>query len=348
VAPGVEAFAGYAVNGIVLASILALAALGLTFIQSVLKFANFAHGDLLTAAAFLVLGVNTAWSGFAGTGTTLVAGLSLVVWALFDRYGWRRLRDGETRTLAVVGALVAAAAAWPQFGGEWLGPGFIAGVALALVVVPAGLVALDVAVWRPLRNRGATTLTFLITSIGVALAIRGAFSLGFGANERAFSQPLLPTHQFGNVEVSTVQVGTVVTAVVVVMLVHGVLQYTRTGRSLRAVADDAELASIAGIDVRRVMMHVWILAGALAVVAGTLLALNATVHADMGWNLLVPIFAATILGGIGNPYGALLGALVVGLAMEVSAAWIPGYGVAVAFVLLVLALATRPRGLLEV
>jgi branched-chain amino acid transport system permease protein/neutral amino acid transport system permease protein len=131
-----------------------------------------------------------------------------------------------------------------------------------------------------------------------------------------------------------------------VILVSGFLQYTRLGKAMRATSDNFHLAMVSGIDTDRVVLWTWMLGAALAAAGGILLGMSVRLQPIMGWDLLLPIFAATILGGIGSPYGAMAGGLIIGLAEELSTPFLPTqYKTAVSLVLLVLVLLVRPQGL---
>jgi len=136
------------------------------------------------------------------------------------------------------------------------------------------------------------------------------------------------------------------TALLVVAL-HLFLQRTRVGKAMRAMADNFELAKVTGIDTERIVLWTWAIGAALACAAGVFLGMDTRLHPTMGWRLLLPIFAAAILGGIGRPYGAIAGGVVIGLAEEFSTLVInPAYKTGVAFAILVLLLIFRPTGLL--
>ncbi|HLS18265.1 MAG TPA: branched-chain amino acid ABC transporter permease, partial [Paracoccaceae bacterium] len=134
---------------------------------------------------------------------------------------------------------------------------------------------------------------------------------------------------------------------------HLLLTRTRIGKAMRATSDSPELARITGIDTEAVIRMTWVLAGALAVAAGVFLAIDTHVESMMGYRLLLPMFAAAILGGIGKPYGAVAGGLIIGMVEELSSyPWIgtgalvsPGYKTGIAFVIMVLMLIWRPQGL---
>ncbi len=145
----------------------------------------------------------------------------------------------------------------------------------------------------------------------------------------------------------------IVSALVLMFAVHYLLTYTKIGKAMRAMSDSPELARLTGIDTEAVIRATWIIGGALAAAAGVLLALDSHVHTMMGFRLLLPVFAATILGGIGRPYGAVVGGMVIGIVEELSTYnWIgteplldPGYKAGVAFAIMVLMLIWRPSGL---
>jgi branched-chain amino acid transport system permease protein/neutral amino acid transport system permease protein len=139
------------------------------------------------------------------------------------------------------------------------------------------------------------------------------------------------------------------TALVVMALVYLLLYRTKLGKAMRATADNMELARVSGIDTEWVVSWTWAIGGGLAGLAGVLLAIQSHLMPEMGFLLLLPLFAAAILGGVGSPQGALVGAIIVGVSQEVSTQWIPpGYKPAIAFLLLFAILLVRPRGLFGV
>jgi branched-chain amino acid transport system permease protein/neutral amino acid transport system permease protein len=131
-----------------------------------------------------------------------------------------------------------------------------------------------------------------------------------------------------------------------VILLYLFLQRTKMGKAMRATADNMELARVSGIDTERVIMWTWGIGGALAAAGGILYGIDVQLRPGMGWDFLLPLFAATILGGIGNMYGALVGALVMGVAQQVSTAYLlPTYKPAVAFIVMIIILLVRPQGI---
>jgi neutral amino acid transport system permease protein len=287
-------FLQLAANGLVVGSIVALAAVGVSLIYGILRLVNFAYGDLMTFGAFVAVLCN-------------------------DRLGM----------LMLPAALLAMAAT-------------------AVLSV-----ALEGALWRPLRARRAGFMSLFLASIGLALVLRQVIFLVAGPQPRSYDVDPYKVYVLGSVRLSGGQAVAIVVAAVAIVLVGLLLGRSSIGRMMRAVADDRALAAVAGIDTGRVVIVTWILAGLLAGLAGVLAALVQTsFDPNFGFTLLLPIFAAVVLGGIGSAYGALLGGLALGLATELST-WSgfhggvdPVYKPVVAFVVLIAVLLVRPQGLL--
>jgi branched-subunit amino acid ABC-type transport system permease component len=225
----------------------------------------------------------------------------------------------------------------------------LAGLAAGAV---GGLLALllNAAVLQPFVRRRARRLVLFILTIASGLILQNVILLVFGGSSIAYSLPPSPSHQVGPF-LFTERSGEIVAAALLVMLaVHVVLRYTRFGKSQRAVADSRELARVSGIHANRIIRLTWLMAGAMAGLAGFVLAISiGSLTPTLGYSFLLVIFAAAIVGGIGKPYGAMLGALIIGMAMEVSALYIPAdYKQVVAFAFLILTLLLRPNGLFSV
>lgn len=277
----------YLVNGLILGSIIALTAIGLSLVYGILNLPNFAHGDYLTLGAYLAFFFSASM------------GLNLL--------------------LAAFAAMALAAA----FG-----------------------VALDRVVWRPMRKKKAGLVTLLITSMGVAFALRYTIQLLWGSRIRTYGVPIQEGIGIFGAKVTPVQILIVIFAFTLVFLVHYLLQYTKTGKAMRALADNLDLARISGIDVDRVIIITWIVSSALAAAGGIMLGLDTHLRPVMGWNLLIVIFAAVILGGVGNPYGALAGGMIVAMSQELSVMVLPAqYKPAVGFAILIAVLLYKPQGL---
>ncbi|MHC1599662.1 MAG: branched-chain amino acid ABC transporter permease [Candidatus Methanospirareceae archaeon] len=276
------------VNGLVLGSIIALAAIGLSMVYSILNFANFAHGDFLTLGAYL----------------TFV--FSVMLGAHF----------------------------------------VLAGVA-AVVITALVAVCCDYAIWKPMRTKGAGRVTLIIISIGLALFLRNLIIFLWGPDIKRYTLPVKRGIELGSVVITQNQIAVIIVAIICMFLVHYLLKKTTIGKAMRALSDNIDLAKASGIDVDRVIRYTWAIGMALAAVGGILYGLITNINPNMGWFMLLPMFAAVILGGIGSPYGAMVGGVVIGLAQELSTAILPTeYKLAVAFVIMVVVLFVRPRGIL--
>jgi len=226
-------------------------------------------------------------------------------------------------------------------------------VVLAMLATAALSVVLEPVLWMPLRRRRAGFMSLFLASIGLALVLRQAIFLAAGPQPRSFDVDPFKVHTLGSVRLSGAQAIAIVIAVVVIVLVGLMLGLTSIGRTMRAVSDDRALAAIAGVDTGRVVLLTWVVAGLLAALAGVLAALvQSSFDPNFGFALLLPVFAAVVLGGIGSAYGALAGGLVLGVATELST-WEslgggvdPVYKPVVAFAVLILVLLLRPNGLL--
>jgi branched-subunit amino acid ABC-type transport system permease component len=227
------------------------------------------------------------------------------------------------------------------------------------LAVPAGMaataalsIALDVVLWKPLRARRAGFMSLFLASIGLALVLRQLLLFVAGSGPKSYRIDPYRVFVLGSVRLSEAQVITIATAAATIVAVGLFLALTTTGRVLRAMADDRALAAVAGIDVGRATRVAWIISGLLAGLAGVLAAtVEYSFDPNFGFQLLLPVFAAVVLGGIGSAYGALAGGLALGLAQEVST-WSgfaggvnPVYKPVVAFAVLAVALLIRPQGL---
>jgi branched-chain amino acid transport system permease protein len=263
--------------GVVLGGIIALGAVGVSLIFGILRFANFAHGDMMTLGAYLALVV--------------------------------------------------------------VGPLALAGGALAAV-------GIDQALFRRFRRRPPVIL--LISSFGVALILRSVIQLVWGPDNIVYTTAIqLPWRVF-DLRIRPTHVAILATTIGLVALLHMFLQHTRMGKAMRAMSDNPDLARVTGINTEAVVVWTWIIGGALAAAAGIFLGMDTRLNPLLGWNVLLPVFAAALLGGIGRPYGAIAGGFVIGIATEVSTMFMaPVYKPAVAFALIVILLIVRPTGLLR-
>jgi neutral amino acid transport system permease protein len=233
-----------------------------------------------------------------------------------------------------------------------LGLPIVVASVLAMAATALLSVALEFVLWRPLRTKRAGFMSLFLVSVGLALVLRHVIYLVAGPQPRTYSVDPYKVYVIGSARLSGAQGIAIVVAAIGIVLVGLLIAGTGVGRMMRALADDLPLAAVAGVRTGRVILSAWIVSGLLAGLAGVLAGLVQTsFDPQLGFTLLLPIFAAVVLGGIGNVYGALAGGLALGLAMELST-WTelaggvnPTYKPVVAFGALVLVLLLRPQGL---
>ena len=262
-------------------------------------------------------------------------GLSLI----FGTTGLTNFAHGE---LVTIGAI----AAWfiNVQGGVPLIP-----AALIAMVIGAGIGALnELAIWRPLRRRGTGLVAALVISIGLSLLLRYLYQIIFGGGSEAYADYRgQRAVDYGPFTMTNADLASIVIALVVLVLVAVMLQRTKIGKAMRAVSDNRDLAASSGINVDRVILIVWALGGALATLGGVLLGLSDEVQWDMGFRLLLLMFAGVTLGGLGTAYGALVGSIVVGVFVQMSTLVIPNDVKYVGgLLLLIVILVIRPQGIL--
>ena len=284
----------YFLPGIVLGSIYALGAIGVSLVFGILRFANFSHGELMLIGAYITYSL---------------------------------LHFTGLHPLAV----------------------------LPIAMIFTGVVALgiDHVFYRPFRTSKATIV--IVASFGVALMARSAVQIIWGVDPVSYSpgQIQKPIVLFDSLRIFSKHIWIVSCAIVLMLTFHVILTYTKTGKAMRAMSDSTELARLTGIETEKIVRATWLLGAALAASAGVFLAWDTHLHTMMGFYMLLPMFAAAILGGIGQPYGAMVGGLVIGLAEELSSyPWIggepllpPAYKGGVAFAVMVMMLIWRPSGL---
>ncbi len=290
--------------GIVLGSIIALGAVGLTLIYGIARFGNFAHGDLMTLGAYLALFM-TGW--------------------LFP-------------TLGIAGnTLGSLSFGWPML------VSFIP----IMLLVGGVAVLIDRLVYRRLRNLRVGPVMLAISALAMAFVLRSLIYIGWGPDFHFYYDGLRPMLELPlGFKLRPDQIFIIILSWVIVAGLYIFLQRTKMGKALRAMADNRDLARVSGIPTERMTTYAWIIGGGMAAAAGILLGIDSQVRPEMGWTLLLPLFAAVILGSIGNPYGALVGALVIGIAQQVSTYWLlPTYKPAVAFIIMIFILLVRPKGI---
>jgi branched-subunit amino acid ABC-type transport system permease component len=220
-------------------------------------------------------------------------------------------------------------------------------IAAALAAVALMGLTFEYAIWRPMRVRGAGMLQLLLMSLGLAFVIRYMVQFEWtGQSQRLNVNTLQAWHPFDLI-ISRIQVIVMAAAGVLLTLVAILLKTTTLGKSMRALSDNFDLAEVSGINTGRVIAVTWLLAGGLAGLAGVFMAIyQTTFDSDSGFRILLSVFAAVILGGIGSAYGALAGGLLIGLAEEWSTMFVtPTYKAAVGFLILILVLLMRPQGI---
>ena len=274
------------IYGIVLGSIITLGAIGVSLIFGILRFAHFAHGDMMTVGAYLAL-----------------VGVGVLQWPM-----------------PVVFPLA------------------LAGTALVGI-------GIDRVIYRPLRK--ASPIIMLISSVGTALMLRSLVQIFWGPDNKIYEAGIDIPYRIWGLRIKPDQITIVLGAFVLVVLLHLFLHRTRMGKAMRATSDNIDLAKVSGINTERVVLWTWIIAAAMAAAGGIFLGIDTRLNPIMGWRILLPVFAASILGGIGSIYGAIFGGLLIGVVQELSTLFIsPAYKPAVAFGIMVIMLVVRPRGLL--
>ncbi|MEN8237880.1 MAG: branched-chain amino acid ABC transporter permease [Actinomycetota bacterium] len=319
--------------------------------RSVLPAVEVSEGKNKTVIFALGEGTTTSVSTYERVGTLFVAGLKLgAVISLsavglslvFAVTGLVNFAHGEMVTL---GAVLAYFFSTSSAGPRW--PLIVAAIPAILLAAAFGWVQ-DRGLWRPLRKKGMGLISMMVVSIGLSFALRHLILVIFSGQRRLYHDftgqrpidilgiPVVPKH--------------LVTIIVALVVLGGIglfLQTTKMGTALRAVSDDPDLAESSGINVDRVITLTWVLAGGLAALGGIFFGANEAVQWDMGFRLLLLMFAAVVLGGLGTAYGAMLGGFVVGVAVEMSTLFVPSeLKSAVALALLVVMLLIRPQGLL--
>lgn len=292
------------VDGLIAGTMIGLGAIGITLTYSILRFANFAHGELISWGAYAALGVSGALA-------TSFAGLAVQIGPF--SFGWS-LPLGLLASMVLTGLL-------------------------ALLV--------DVLLFGRLRARQGAVIILVMAGFGAALTLRSLLEFIFTSKPAYFTDALQIAMKLGlGARATPDQLLSLGVAALLVLAVHLLLTRTSIGRAMRAVSENQQLAALAGVDVRQTIRVVWLLGAALAAVAGVMAGLLVQIRPHMGHDLLLPLFAAAILGGIGSVPGAMIAGILVGLAeafsvQVIGAEWRAG----IAFAILVAVLLFRPQGL---
>ena len=203
-------------------------------------------------------------------------------------------------------------------------------------------------IWSPMRDRRATSTTLIIISIGLALFIRNGIIFIWGGSNQSYALPVVSAIELFGIRIAFYRILVVIMAILAIVALHLLLQNTKIGKAMRAVADNVDLARVTGINVERVVIWTWVIAGSLTALGGGMYGLITAVRPNMGWFLILPMFASVILGGIGNPYGAIAGALIIGLVQELSVPFLGSeYKLGVALLMMIIVLLIRPQGLFK-
>jgi branched-chain amino acid transport system permease protein len=292
-------------DGLIMGALIGLGAIGVTLTYSILRFANFAHGEFLAWGTYFTLALASGFGAvFGGSGT--LGSLS---------FGW---------------------------------PVIVAGVLAALLTGILAL-ALDRLLFAKLRNRG-NAIVMVMASFGASMALRSLLEFIFTSEPAYFSRDIQMALPMGfGIRLTPDQLFLLAMTAILVLVMERFMALSPIGRAMRAVSENPVLARIAGVDVERVIRATWMIGGALACAAGVMLGITVQIRPFMGFDLLLPLFAAAILGGIGSVPGAVLGGLIVGIA-EAAAVQVVGadYRAAIAFLILIAVLLVRPAGIFGV
>ncbi|MGW5875917.1 branched-chain amino acid ABC transporter permease [Nocardiopsis terrae] len=344
-----ERFVQLTAAGLLFGLVIAISAIGLSLIFGTTQVINFSHGDMVTFGAMMALLFSTGAAGLGNSLLAIFAGLGVAV--LLGAFAEDRLNRTTLIVLqwsSVFGG-IALATLVGVLGDDlgWQVPLWAAaGIAVVMGAVLGG--SMERYLWRPLRRRNVALIQMFIVSIGLALVVRHVLLVLFGANrERYAGYQVQEMVDFGPISMPPRDLVIMAISTLVLVLVACLLQFTRIGKAMRAVSDNRDLAESSGIDVDRVTLYVWFLGGGLASLGGVLFGLNQVVDYEMGFRLLLLMFAAVILGGLGTAYGAMVGGITVGLVAMLSTLWFPTQLMqAWALALMILMLLIRPQGLL--
>ncbi|WP_441986422.1 branched-chain amino acid ABC transporter permease [Microvirga sp. 2YAF29] len=265
----------------------------------------------------------------------LVIGLgALAITLVFGVARFPNAATGDYMTLGAYGAL----------GGYSISGSLIVGGLVAIIVTAAWAVAVHLLIFRRLTGRPVVAL--MIVSIGIGFLLRALLGLSFGHSQHVIQLPLTRPYLIGGLRISPLDLQLAAVAGVMLAIIFGTLHLTSIGRKMRAVSDNRDLARVSGIRPEPVMIALWVLAGATAAIAGMVLGIKTVVTPEIGWDMLLPVFAAAIFGGIGSPIGAVLAGLLIGVAQELSTPFVGfTYKIALSFIVMLVVLLVRPQGL---
>jgi neutral amino acid transport system permease protein len=289
----------------------------------------------LLAAAGPVAAGQTTLNGLVAAGYFALGavGLTLI-------YGVLRLVNFAHGDMLTFGTYVA-------LGFSGLGAPFWAAATAGLLATAFVCVLLDHLIWEPMRRAQTSTLQLFLVATGLAMLLRYSVQFFAGSQVRTVGLDTTSAIELGPWHLGKLQLIVMLIGLLTILLTGALLRYTPVGKQMRAVADNLALAEVSGIDTRQTIRVTWLVAGGLAALAGILYAASiGSINPNFGFTILLSLFAATVLGGIGNAYGALAGGLVIALAQEwstlfLNARWKPAIG----FAILVLTLLLMPHGI---
>ncbi len=288
---------------------------------------SFARGPIAVGQTTLNGLVSAGYLALGAVGLTLVFGTLRII----------NFAHGDLLTLG----------AYLTFGISALGLPFWPAAAVAVALTALITYTLDLIIWEPMRRARTSTLQLFLVAIGLALVIRYTIQFFAGSQVRGVGQDVLTSVNLGPFHLGALQALVLVVGVVAIAAVGLALAFTRLGKQIRALSDNMALAEVCGIDTRRTVRLIWLVAGGLAALAGVLYAAAVgSVNPNFGFFILLGLFTAAVLGGIGSAYGALAGGIVIGLAQEWSTLffntrWKPVVG----FAILIVMLLVMPRGI---
>ena len=261
---------------------------------------------------------------------------------------------------AVLGALIA------YVFNRLLGLNLVLAIILAAFVTGWVGILIDQTIFKRLRKIGAKPVTLMITSMGAAIALRNLNRLIWTSHTKTYAIPLQRPLEILGARITPLQIGIIVVGLLSMVTFHLLLHRTTFGKALRAISDNSDLANACAIDSEKMIKRMWFLASAYGVIGGSMIAMEHLLYPRLGFDIIIPVFCATILGGIGNPYGAMLGALTLAFAensilaldfaplinlggfFNVESIQIStGYKPAISFMILIIVLLFKPTGILR-
>ncbi len=222
----------------------------------------------------------------------------------------------------------------------------VLGIAFAIATTALLGILLEKVMWAPMRGRGAGMLQLLLMTIGLAFVIRYGIQFVWGTELRQLDVNTTDTVNFLDLRIGRTQLIVVVVGFATLIATGLMLRMTLLGKRMRALSDDLDLAETSGINTGRIILYTWVFAAGLAGLAGVFAGALTQLQPELGFELLLPIFAAVVLGGIGNAFGALAAGIVLGVVIEWSTFMVaPGLKLAVGFLILIIVLVIRPQGI---